>query len=274
MVELSVCVPVYNASAYIRRGLDSLIRQKWGGIEIIVVDDGSTDDSFSIIGEYEREYGFIRAYKKQNEGVSSARNLALQNAKGKYVAFLDIDDEIEDGYYQTMLQESRNGTYDVIISGYKAICAEKITEYKCNTQSLERKEFVDRYFEFYSKGILMSVWNKLFKREIIAELEFELNRKSAEDYLFCLEAYKNIKSIRFLDNTGYRYYKHSGNTSNKLANQYNEVYELKASVAYRNITNRLYSELGVSQNDVFRFHCNQDYIWFYQLSSNALVNKK
>lgn len=82
--------------------------RKSGGYEIILVDDGSTDDTPIIIEEYEKKYDFIRAYKKSNGGVSSARNLGLQHANGEYITFFDIDDVVEDGYYQSSLEVVEN----------------------------------------------------------------------------------------------------------------------------------------------------------------------
>ena len=270
-MKLSVIVPIYNASAFIRRGLDSIVRQKiGGGYEIILVDDGSTDDTPIIVEEYEKKYDFIRAYKKSNGGVSSARNLGLQHANGEYITFFDIDDEVEDGYYQSLLAATVNGRYDIIVAGYKAIYDDRTITHQLVAEAVDKPNFAMRYFEFYSKGVLMSVWNKLFKKEVVQNIEFELNRKSAEDYLFCLEAYIGAQNICFVASTGYCYYKHNSNTSTQLENRYNEIYELSNSMAYRSKTTELYLKIGVSVEEIFNYHCKNDYIWFYRLASNVI----
>lgn len=112
ITKLSIIIPVYNTSKYLRRCLDSVVNQTLKDIEIIVIDDGSTDDSLEIIKEYMRKYNNIKGYTKDNEGVAKTRNLGINRAKGTYIGFLDSDDYVDPGYYEELYSYAPE--YDVI----------------------------------------------------------------------------------------------------------------------------------------------------------------
>lgn len=113
---ISIIVPVYNVEEYLPKCLDSIINQTYKNLEIIVVNDGSTDNSGKICDEYgERDYR-IMVIHKANRGVSSSRNIGIKNASGEYILFVDSDDEIEKDYVNVMARAVTNSDCDLVIS--------------------------------------------------------------------------------------------------------------------------------------------------------------
>ena len=114
---VSVIVPVYNREKYLRTCLDSIIGQTWKEVEIIVIDDGSTDLSYEIIDEYVKKEPRIRMIRNQHNGVSAARNAGIEAARGEFLAFIDSDDYVEADYIANLV--SSIGDADLCITGYK-----------------------------------------------------------------------------------------------------------------------------------------------------------
>ena len=103
MPEISIIIPVFNVEQYLKQCLDSIVSQDCSSIEVILIDDGSTDGSATLCKDYANTYKYIKFLRKENGGVSSARNMGLQHAKGEYVAFIDSDDWVESTYIETLL---------------------------------------------------------------------------------------------------------------------------------------------------------------------------
>ena len=117
-LEISVIIPVYNAELYLEAMLESVLRQTFRDFELIIINDGSTDDSQKIIDRYRRKDARIKAFKQENQGQSVARNNALQYVNGKYIAFLDADDIISEDYLER-LYEATEGWKDISLCSYQ-----------------------------------------------------------------------------------------------------------------------------------------------------------
>lgn len=158
-MKVSVIVPVYNVEAYLRKCLDSLVKQTLDEMEILVVNDGSPDDSQTIIDEFVVKYpDKIVALQKENGGQASARNLALEYAKGDYIGFVDSDDWIDAEMFKTMYEKAVSTNSDIVI---------------CNT--IDHYADHDVYHRQSDVGKFRkcgAVWNKLFKRELIGDIRF------------------------------------------------------------------------------------------------------
>ena len=115
MIKVSVIVPVYNVEKYLKKCLDSLVNQTLKDIEIIVVNDGSPDNSQKIIDEYSDKYSNIKAYIKKNGGLSDARNYGIKKAKGEYLAFVDSDDYIDKDMLKKMYDSAKKNKYDIVV---------------------------------------------------------------------------------------------------------------------------------------------------------------
>ncbi|NYA61791.1 glycosyltransferase, partial [Lactobacillus salivarius] len=118
MTKISIIVPIYNVEKYLKRSLDSLVNQTLEDIEIILVDDGSTDNSHKIAEDYKENYSNVLLVTKENGGLSDARNFGLQYASGEYIAFIDSDDYVESQMFERMYNLSENGRKKIIESNF------------------------------------------------------------------------------------------------------------------------------------------------------------
>ena len=170
-IQVSVIVPVYNVEAYLPACLDSLVNQTLTDIEILVVNDGSTDGSAAIAKEYAARDARIRVFDKENGGLSDARNYALPHARGEYVAFVDSDDYVDTTMYATMMDKARETDADVVVCAYAEIhrgtvtplsFAEEMTYYGHSvTESPRLLDSANTY-----------AWNKIYRRSFWMEHGF------------------------------------------------------------------------------------------------------
>ena len=193
-VKLSVIVPVYNAEQYLRRCVDSILDATiflgGGGREIILIDDGSIDDSSRICNELAEKNREIKVFHISNQGVSKARNYGIENSRGKYIAFVDADDYIEKNMYKIMIaQMESDSTLDVGVclwnfidqNGKKVVNKENISFSAYGKQT--GRDFLKHiYDDSYTNGIVVSPWNKIFKRECIVKHKM-VGRYAEDDYL-------------------------------------------------------------------------------------------
>lgn len=191
-VKLSVIVPVYNAEQYLRRCVDSILDATifLGGGKIILIDDGSIDDSSRICNELAEKNREIKVFHISNQGVSKARNYGIENSRGKYIAFVDADDYIEKNMYKIMIaQMESDSTLDVGVclwnfidqNGKKVVNKENISFSAYGKQT--GRDFLKHiYDDSYTNGIVVSPWNKIFKRECIVKHKM-VGRYAEDDYL-------------------------------------------------------------------------------------------
>ena len=207
MVKISVIIPVYNVEAYLEEALNSLVNQTmFEDIEVIMVDDDSTDNSRFIIDEYAKKYSNFHAYHKKHEGQGIARNYGLEFAKGEYVHFLDADDYIPPKAYEILY--NFNPSNDFIIGNLL-----RFGEYNIWESVLFKEAF--KYFDADCKSFCLNdmpaiLWdtitcNKLFKKEFLDQNNIRFINKDTfyEDILFSLEAYIHANSIGFSQNIFY-----------------------------------------------------------------------
>mgnify|MGYP003302353025 CR=1 FL=1 len=201
---ISVIVPVYNVEKYLDRCIESIVNQTYKNLEIILIDDGSTDNSPQICDELEKKDKRIKVIHKENSGVSSARNVGLDNAKGDYIGFVDSDDFIEKDMYSLMLKkiESTNSDCCFCDVRYVGICSNEEI-HLWNKQLFSKQEILNVFFEF--NGFNFSVWNKLFQKNKIKKIRFNEKIFIKEDALFCLEYFNDIKKISHINKALYNY---------------------------------------------------------------------
>ncbi len=178
-IKVSVIVPVYNVEKYIRRCLDSIISQTYKNLEIIIVDDGSTDNSGKICDKYALEDTRIQVIHKENEGIVSARKVGILRATGEYTTNVDSDDWIESRAYEFMVKRIEEYTPDMIVMGYKKEfegftenCWGGMKEGFYNSEDFWR-EFIDivNNTAFFCQPVDMSLWNKMIKTELWKEYQ-------------------------------------------------------------------------------------------------------
>lgn len=197
MPKLSVIVPVYNTSKYLKECLDSLVNQSLKDIEIIAIDDASTDDSLEILEYYAAKYPQIKVYcNKENYGQSITRNLGLELAKGEYIGFVDSDDIIEPIMYETMYNGAKENNFpDVVSTGIKFLDPESKIETSQDNKSRWSGNLINTadnpYQVFWESP---SCCNKIFKRELIGNYRF-LENTIWEDVAFTYSMLMKADSI-------------------------------------------------------------------------------
>lgn len=159
---VSVIIPLYNKEKYIKRCIDSLVKQTYKNLQIIIVDDGSTDNSTDIISQYKDER--IELIQKKNEGVSLTRNRGIESSKGKYIAFVDADDYVSEDYIYNLIQQYETKDIQLATSGYyqtdeENVFGERAFEYCGNMRKIPE--------EYYILGDCHTIWGKLYIKEII-----------------------------------------------------------------------------------------------------------
>lgn len=188
---ISIIIPVYNSSKTLRQCVDSILRQENNDLEIILVDDGSSDGSGAICDSYVNQDKRIRAFHKKNGGVSSARNLGLDNANGEWICFIDSDDYVSDNY----LTINQNYDCDIIFLGAAAVySATNISLYKeLDVTSINDS---DEFFcNNFKNRILKTPWGKIIRRKFIDELRFLEVLMLGEDLCFNLSLFAKKPKI-------------------------------------------------------------------------------
>lgn len=191
---ISIIVPVYNVSEYVGTCLDSLLRQTYQNVEIIVIDDGSTDNSGRICDQYAEKYSDkIKVIHTENHGLSAARNVGLKAANGKYLAFVDSDDWIEEEMCEILLENLNKSNADISSCGVKQDfnngkdLLNKVSDsQKCNQRELA-KEIIK------NQNVYGYVCNKLFKKSMLDGLQFDETLMSCEDIDFTVRYIENCK---------------------------------------------------------------------------------
>ena len=220
---ISIIVPVFNAESNLKRMLESILAQSDQKFECILIDDGSTDSSYSICKEYEKKDTRIRCFMQENHGVSYTRNRGIGLVRGQFIAFLDADDYIPPNYLFELIKCCENG--DI------AVCDVTIVEneeekycFSLGESVLTQKEALN--YLLSRKYINSGPCGKLFKKEVIRNLKF-LPLKTYEDILFVLDAISNSKKIVTTNRTQYFYIQ---NDNGAMSNMKKDCFRKIASV--------------------------------------------
>lgn len=210
---VSVIVPIYNVEKYLDKCVESLLNQTYSEMEIILVDDGSTDNSGKICDAYQERDDRIVVLHKANGGVSSARNEGLKIAKGEYIAFVDSDDWVHKEYI-ACLAEGLNSGADLAICSMTEIAEREIEDVAVLSKQyfqFDRNECFQKML--YSTKIGGFLWNKLFRKTLITHALKE-NIYYSEDFVFCAQYAENIKQAVFIDIPLYYYWQNLNSVTN------------------------------------------------------------
>ena len=220
--KISVIVPVYNVEKYLPRCIDSILSQTFKDFELLLIDDGSPDNCGNICDEYAIKDSRVKVIHKQNGGVSSARNVGIENAKGEWITYIDADDYIEQGF----LSIPEDATEDLLIQNYKVLYDNDYTDTKFINEVIEQLQYSSHVGMHIVDRIFRVPWAKFFKRCLIVDnsILFAQGVKIGEDTLFMLEYLCHSKSIQYLSTSSYVYRKEgSGLTHKYLMPAYRSV---------------------------------------------------
>jgi glycosyltransferase involved in cell wall biosynthesis len=200
-IKISVIVPLFNAGKYAKRCIESVLKQTYGNFELILINDGSKDITGDICDEYAAKDNRIKVIHKKNGGVSSARNVGLDIAKGVWITFLDADDWIEPNFFQ-IIDDSSDNTIDWIFAQWRTVwdngLSNEINNYEKEAIYNNWDDIKDIWNEIANKDICRCPWGKFFRRSIIEEnrLRFDNTLKYGEDTVFNYQYLTKIKGLK------------------------------------------------------------------------------
>ena len=208
MKKISIIVPVYNVEKYISKCLDSLVNQTLKDIEVIVVNDGSPDNSQEIIDEYTQKYpDIIKSYIKENGGQGSARNYGLEKATGEFIGYVDSDDYVSEDMFEKMYNLAKKDKSDIVMCSFTIVYEEKKYE---NIERIFNKTDDNRLNALFNN---VGVCNKIFKKELLEDFKFR-TKVWYEDLDFTANILLLSKNISVIDEGLYYYLLRQGSTMN------------------------------------------------------------
>lgn len=232
-MKVSVIIPVYNVQEYLQRCIDSVLKQTFKDFELILIDDGSKDNSYEIMKKNAELDKRIKVFRHENSGPAITRNKGIDLAKGKYIMFIDSDDYIDEDYIENYYKYA-SYDYDIVMGGYK-----KVDDNKTNfVRKLKNGDF--------SKYIVMGPVCKMYKSSFLKNNKiYFLDTKASEDIYFNELVYSFNPKIKIIDNIGYYYYYNSSSLSNTMHKGFNEdvdIIDLVERINYKNIDNKPLNE--------------------------------
>ena len=204
---ISIIVPVYRVEAYLRRCLDSLLVQTYPNLQIILVDDGSPDRCGTICDEYAAKDSRIAVIHQKNQGISAARNAALDRAEGQWIGFVDSDDWIEPDMYEKLLQAVLTHDADIAVCGATIHIADREIPYGCTPETVwDRETTIHQHIR--NRDLHNEVWSKLWRRELFDELRFPVG-VLFEDLALMWKLFHRAERVAVIPNALYHYRKNN-----------------------------------------------------------------
>ena len=279
MKKVSIIVPVYNADKFLRRCIDSILNQTLEELEIILINDGSTDESQKIIDDYQKRFpDIIKSEVIENSGASVARNRGITIAQGEYIGFVDSDDYIETTMYEKLYKKAEQENSDIVVSGYFVENDKNIRAYQIGHGEEYNKNIKD------NPNILVYgvpyLWNKIFKRDLVVNSGIVLDKdlQVFEDLCFTYELYVKANRISKVDEPLYYYMKENEESltasfSDKFFDIFLAIKKLKEFC----IQNKMYEELEeyliyTALNHMF-IRCNMKISFRQLLKKYNYINK-
>ena len=279
MCKVSIIIPIFNTGTLLRRCVESVLRQTLADIEVILVDDGSTDDSGRICDELEREDSRVIVVHKENEGVSIARNKGIEIAKGEYIGFVDSDDWIEKEMYCDLYDKAKE-------TGAEIVMCDAVTKYdgkndeEDTISQLEKNRFLKKA-DIYPK-LLMEIAGSacrcIYKRELLYEynINFPVGLKFSEDRIFNILAIGHSSGLYYIKKAYYNRYIRKGSAVNKY---YENMIDIALDARNRTMQaidnawegNKEYKK--VYENQTVGFALTAINNEFYKNSKGTFVNK-
>lgn len=228
---ISVIVPIYNMEKYLKKCVDSILNQTYSNLEIILVDDGSTDLSAAICDEYLKLDNRIKVFHKKNGGLSDAKNFGLKKANGKYVGFVDSDDWIEKNMYEEMFSKLKNTKSNIVICG-------RYLEYEngekhewCNKNEIimDKEQSLIYLNSFYN--IDMSSCDKLYEKSLFENIEFPYGKKCEDAYTTYL-LFAKADRVAYIPKCFYHYLQRSGSISRNEKINMDYIYAAEQQVDF------------------------------------------
>ena len=271
--EITVIVPAYNAGQYLADCIESILAQSFADWEMVIVDDGSSDDTGKTADEYAAKDGRIKVIRQANQGVSQARNSGLDIARGSFIAFVDADDVLEPDCLRELYSHAERSGSDITQCAFVHVDGNgsHTPDPDANEATYkDRNEIMHAHFRGQQGDIRVSVWAKLFRHELITDLRFDNDLRVYEDAYFVYLCCKNAKTVCCFKTPLYRYIQRGSSvTHSDLPNiwpDYFTMYERQKaecrddSTICRNIERRE-EETGLWLMRILILHGNERDVW-------------
>lgn len=211
---LSVIVPVYNGEKYIEDCLRSILNQTYKKLQIIVVNDGSTDNTLSIINNIAKEDNRIEVINKANGGASQARNIGLQYVKNEFVTFVDSDDTLDLDMYEILMKYCESNCYDIVHCGYKRISKDNV-KLVTGTGNIYIQNNIEALRCIIEGNLFVgSLWNKIYKQQLFDNISFDDSLTINEDILINYQVFQKSEKSIFIDIAKYNYFERNSSVCN------------------------------------------------------------
>lgn len=255
---ISVIVPVYNVAQYLPQCVDSILSQDYGDLEVILIDDGSTDASGELCDRYAAKDSRVRVIHQKNGGAAAAKNAGLRIASGDYLTFADSDDYLEPGAYSFLMKTLQETGADAVQGSFREVYRNRTEEQRISEEILEDYDYLLRFLKDFSCALL---WNKLYQRELFEGVFFEEGHKIDDEY-FTYQGFLEPRKVVRIDRIIYNYRKRSSSVMSSPASAERLVLDCLDSAAKRRrkILDRL-PQLGEAFDENYL-----DVIWY--LSGN------
>lgn len=268
MSKISVVVPVYNVEKYLEQCIESLINQTLKDIEIILVNDGSTDSSGKICDRYAETDRRIKVYHKHNEGVSLARSFGISKAISDYICFLDSDDYAENCFCEIMYYTITKNNADIAECDYNRFSANFLRRVKLyESAAIKSKE---EFLNDVVKGTIIYgsvpvvTWNKIYRTEYIEIFVTDYGENLLEDYLFNIQYYQSVNKYVYIDKALINYRQVEGSLSNSVdKNFYNKLKKVQVR------KEQFMTDMAMNDDACMQL----SYKWFYQYVRSNLINR-
>lgn len=227
----SVIMPVFNAELYLREAIDSVLNQSFKDFELIIINDGSTDNSENIIKSYSDER--IRYYKQRNSGPSVARNFGIKKVNAEFILFLDSDDTISKNLLLESYRIINERQIDLIIFGYTRKNTTEINQLKESISFHEinrRNAFENIIKNSYKNVSFVTVWGKVIRYKLVSEMFFPTNTPIYEDVFYTNELYFKVKNIYLCENPLYFYRKNTNSLTQSSFNLSKKIHGIEGKI--------------------------------------------
>ena len=259
----SVIIPVYNCEKYLYKCLDSLLFQKYNNYELIIINDGSTDNTLKIINKYNIKFNnIIKIITKNNEGVSAARNDGMRIAKGKYITFIDCDDYVSADYFinlEHIIKKNKDidlynfGFFSEVENKHGKMISQDIINYK-EVLYNSRKDIQKNLISLYDSTMLYNPVNKIYKRNIIEKFQIKFpNYNWGEDVEFNRLYLNNINSFYNSDICLYHYVRERSNSITKKYKK--DLFKIRKKEFFE--FNQYFEKWKINKNDYYEFSCRR-----------------
>jgi len=287
--KISIIIPIFNAEKYLANCLDSILCQSYTNFEIILINDGSTDSSCFIADDYCKKDNRIKLYSKINEGVSIARNVGLENARGEWIYFIDADDRINLNLFDFFSNENFQDI-DIIQFGYKLIGSDESISIR-NNYSAKYDSLNE--FEAQVSNKYFSLWIHFIKKDVIDKfgIKFLPNIKYGEDITFMIQCFLSSNRIQVFDFIAYYYFVRENSAMTKAYTfsnakihldligkiiRFYEINNFKSDVFIKNriiyMINSYFSFLAISKDKISSRLINKTFVEFKCINKGRLLS--